>query len=157
MDIESLLKPFLCRTERAQISDGYENLFCSSVPDEKERIEDFSTGDIEAFKALDQLGLALEKHPGRSASQLMEIYKAAPWPLSFLSGYQFKKNLDESLHESDIRKALKTSTAAWLLYSDIQTYKINLEQAPQAKMRALTKRLFKNHSEEAALGFAIAA
>ena len=149
LDIEYLLGPFLCRTERAQISDGYENLFCSSVPAEKERIAEFSTGDIEAFKALDQLGLALQKkHPGRSASQLMEFYKAAPWPLSFLSGYQFKKNLDESLHESDIRKALKTSTAAWLLYSDIQTYKINLEQAPQAKMRALTKRLFKNHSEE---------
>ena len=52
------------------------------------------------------------------------------------------------MHESDIRKALKKSTAAWLQYSDIQSYKINLEQAPQAKMRALTKRLFKNHSEE---------
>lgn len=149
LDIERLLRPFLCRTERAQISDGYENLFCSSVPAEKERIAEFSTGDIDTFKALDQLGLALQKkHPSRSASQLMEFYKATPWPLSFLSGYQFKKNLDESLHERDIRKALKKSTAAWLQYSDIQSYKINLEQAPQAKMRALTKRLFKNHSEE---------
>lgn len=147
--IEHLLGPFLCRTERAQISDGYENLFCSSVPDDVERIKDFSTGDIDAFKALDQLGLALqEKHPGRSASQLMEFYKAAPWPLSFLSGYQFKKNLDESSHESDIKKALKKSAPAWLLQSDIQTYKINLEQAPQAKMRALTKQLFKGNSEE---------
>lgn len=149
LDIERLLKPFLCRTERAQISDGYENLFCSSVPAEKERIENFSTGDIKAFKALDQLGLALQKkQPNRSVSRLMEFYKAAPWPLSFLSGYQFKKNLDESLHESDIRKVLRTSTAAWLLQSDIQSYKINLEQAPQAKMRALTKQLFKSNSEE---------
>ncbi|NLD00991.1 MAG: helicase [Gammaproteobacteria bacterium] len=147
--IENLLGPFLCRTERAQISDGYENLFCSSVPDDMERIKDFSTGDIEAFKALDQLGLALqENHPGRSASQLMEFYKAAPWPLSFISGYQFKKNLDESSHESDIKKALKKSAPAWLLQSDIQSYKINLEQAPHAKMRALTKQLFKDNSEE---------
>lgn len=147
--IENLLEPYLCRTERAQISDGYENLFCSSVPNDVERIKDFSKHDIEVFKVLDQLGLALQKdHPGRSAAQLMEFYKASPWPLSFLSGYQFKKDLDANAQGSNIRKAINRSDAAWLSRNDIQFYKVNLELAPQAKMRALVKRLFKTNSEE---------
>lgn len=147
--IEKLLEPYLCRTERAQISNGYENIFCSSVPDDVERIKDFSKHDIEVFKVLDQLGLALQKdHPGRSAAQLMEFYKASPWPLSFLTGYQFKKDLDANAQGSNIRKAINRSDAAWLSRNDIQFYKVNLEKAPQAKMRALVKRLFKTNSEE---------
>jgi hypothetical protein len=147
--IEKLLEPYLCRTERAQISDGYENLFCSSVQDDVERIKDFSKHDIEVFKVLDQLGLALQKdHPGRSAAQLMEFYKASPWPLSFLSGYQFKKDLDANAQGSNTRKAINRSDAAWLSRNDIQFYKVNLGLAPQAKMRALVKRLFKTNSEE---------
>lgn len=147
--IEKLLEPYLCRTERTQISDGYENLLCSSVPNDMERIENFSKHDIEVFKVLDQLGLALQKdHPGRSAAQLMEFYKASPWPLSFLTGYQFKKDLDANAQGSNIRKAINRSDVAWLSRNDIQFYKVNLEKAPQAKMRALVKRLFKTNSEE---------
>lgn len=147
--IEKLLEPYLCRTERAQISDDYENLFCSSVPDEIERIKDFSKKDIEVFKVLDNLGMALHKdHPGRSAAQLMEFYKASPWPLSFLSGYQFKKDLDANAYGSNTRKAINQSESAWLTRNDIQQYRVSLEQAPQAKMRSLVKRLFSTNSEE---------
>lgn len=147
--IEKLLKPYLCRTERAQISDGYENLFCSLVPNDVERINDFSSQDIAVFKVLDQLGLALQKdHPGRSAAQLMEFYKASPWPLSFLTGYQFKTDLETSSQGRNIRKAIDLSEPAWLSGKDIQLYRVNLEHAPQAKMRALVKNLFNTNSEE---------
>jgi hypothetical protein len=149
LTIERLLQPYLCRTERVQISEGYENLFCSDVPDDIDRIKDFSRKDIEVFKVMDQLGLALQKnHPGRSAAQLMEFYKSAPWPLSFLSGYQFKEELDKYLQDGHVRQALKKSDSAWLSRSDIQTYQVSLENAPQAKMRSLVKRLFKTPSEE---------
>ena len=145
--IEKILSPYLCRTERVQISDGYENLFCSSVPTDIERIKDFSKKDIEVFKILDQLGLALQKdHPTKSSAQLMEFYKASPWPLSFLTGYQFKKELEKSgLH---IKNALKQSDSAWLSRNQIQSYQVNLEHAPQAKVRALVRRLFATPSEE---------
>jgi hypothetical protein len=147
--IERLLGPYLCRTERVQISDGYENLFCSDVPDDIDRIKNFSRNDIEIFKVMDRLGLALQKdHPGRSVAQLMEFYKSSPWPLSFLSGYQFKKDLDKYVQDGPVRQALKNSDAAWLSRNKIQTYQLSLENAPQAKMRALVKRLFKTPSEE---------
>jgi len=121
-----------------------------SVPDDLERIKDFSKQDIRVFKVLDQLGLALQQdHPGgRSAAQLMEFYKASPWPLSFLSGYQFKKDLDTHSQGRNIRKMIKQSDAAWLSRNEIQFYRMNLEVAPQSKMRALVKRLFKTNSEE---------
>jgi len=147
--IEKLLQPYLCRTERVQISDGYENIFCSDVPSDIDSIKDFSRRDIEVFKVMDQLGLALQKdHPGRSAAQLMEFYKSAPWPLSFLNGYQFKKELDKHLQNAHVRQVLKKSDSAWLSRNDIQSYLVNLDNAPQAKMRSLVKRLFKTPSEE---------
>lgn len=144
--IEKILKNFICRTERSQISDGYESVFKTIS---SQGIEYFSGDDVSSFKAIDHLGLSLQKATnGRSRSPLMEFYKAAPWALSFLSGYQFKKQLDHYRSENSIQESLRSSKAAWLSYNKIQNYKLRMANAPHAKTRELIGKLFETASEE---------
>jgi hypothetical protein len=143
--IEATLQPLICRTERGQVSEGYEAVFKTErgVCDQH-----FSGADIKAFKAMDDVGEALANvRHGSLRSQLMEFYKSAPWALSFLSGYQFKKQLDHYAAEPEVRKALKRSSAAWLSRKAIENYSLKLADAPLGKMRALNEKLFANGSE----------
>lgn len=142
--VEDILSRYICRTERSQISEAYEDVFESSTVD---CIEHFSADDIHVFKALDQLGQALgEVSQGHSTSQVMEFYKAAPWPLSFLAGYQFRKQLEQ--HRSELKQAIRQSEPAWLSRDDIQHYRLKLADTPHAKTRALVAKLFETRSEE---------
>lgn len=144
--METILRPYITRNERAQMIESYKNLFKSI---EENCISEFTKSDIDAFKALDRLGLALqEMSKSRSSSQLMEFFKAAPWPLSFLSGYQFKILLDKNKKEKAIKNPLKKSKPAWLSHTEIQNYQIDLTKAPHAKTRALVKKVFESPSEE---------
>jgi len=144
--IEVCLQPLICRTERSQVSEGYEAIFS---PVDGICNNSFSVKDINSFKAMDVVGEALQEvSRGRYRSQLMEFYKAAPWALSFLSGYQFKKQLDIKGYEPVIRKALKKSSAAWLSRKAIADYSLKLSDAPHAKTKALTEYLFSSDSEK---------
>jgi len=144
--VEELLQPLICRTERGQLCEDYEKAFITvrGVCDQY-----FSPADIAAFKAMDDVGEALYKvQHGRLRSQLMEFYKASPWALSFLSGYQFKKQLDTQVTNSEVRKALKRSATAWVSRRAIENYSLKLAAAPHAKIRALNDRLFDGASEK---------
>ncbi len=144
--IENSLKKYICRTERVQISDAYEGLFEES---NGVCINEFSNKDIDSFRAIDHLGEALQKvSQGRHHGQLMEFYKASPWPLSFLSGYQFKNQLDNHRQSGVLKGPLRRSDAAWLSRTSIQKYQISLTNAPLAKIRALVKKIFEGASEE---------
>lgn len=144
--VEKNLRKYICRTERVQISEKYESLF---TPDTTECLTDFSKEEIDAFKALDQLGLGLQDaYQGRHASQLMEFFKAAPWPLSFLSGYQFKLQLNKNKQHKSVKGPLEKSDVVWLSRNKIQKYALNLENAPHSKTRSLVRKLFKTKSEE---------
>ena len=153
IEIEKILKNYLCRTERVQISEAYEEIFLSIS---EMCLGYFTEKDIKVFKAIDQLGLGLKKaYNSRHSGQLMEFYKAAPWPLSFLSGYQFKRQLDKNKKEpqKSVTGPLTKSDIAWLSRDGrdgdgIQQYQMKLENAPHAKTRALVKKLFKTASEE---------
>lgn len=144
--LEAILRPYISRNERAQMIEKYKNLFKSI---EESCILEFTKLDIDAFKALDHLGQAIHiLSKSKSSSQLMEFFKATPWPLSFLSGYQFKLLLDKNRKERSIKNPLKKSKPAWLSHAEIQNYQIELTKAPQAKIRALTKKVFESNSEE---------
>ena len=147
-ELEKILRQYICRTERAQMCDSYENLLdTQDVNCVKEK--DFTQQDIKAFNAIDKLGLSLQKvSNSRLGSQLMEFYKATPWPLSFLSGYQFKLQLDAHRTNILVKDSLIKSKPAWLSYANIQEYKIELINAPHAKTRALVSQIFKTPSEE---------
>lgn len=144
--IELCLQPLICRTERSQVSDGYEAVFTTikGVCNHS-----FSVKDIHAFKAMDTVGTALQEiSKGHYRGQLMEFYKATPWALSFLSGYQFKKQLDHHGQDPIVRKALRGSSAAWLSRKAISDYSLKLSDAPHAKIKALTERLFSTKNEQ---------
>lgn len=137
-DTEATLRPFICRTERALIGSGVEGVMeaqhvcCEST---------FSGADIEGFSALDRVGEALRTaKPEIAHLPLMEFYKAAPWPLSFLSGYKLKTHLDKARGNKDIEKAIGTARAAWLPAEDMRRFKFNVvAQAPSAKVRTVVE------------------
>jgi len=146
VELEKILGQYICRTERAQLCDSYENLLDPQVV---YCVDDFTQQDIKAFNAIDKLGLSLQEvSKSRLGSQLMEFYKAAPWPLSFLSGYQFKLQLDKYRTDALVKAPLKGSKPAWLSYTDIQEYKVALTNAPHAKTRVLIRKIFETPSEE---------
>ena len=89
-----------------------------------------------------------KENAGRTSANVMEFFKASPWPLSFLNGYQFKKNLEKFKDVDNIRKALNRSNLAWLARGSIAKYEMKLDAAPHTKIRTLVKHLFKTPSEE---------
>ena len=145
--VEQLLHSYICRTERSQVSAGFDAVFASSMFECKNT---FSHDEIKSFLAMDQLGQALNKsYPGQYTSQLSEFYKAAPWALSFLSGYQFKKHLDTNRKDPHVRGALRRSSLGWLSRRNMQNYRLNLAiSAPNAKLRSLMDMFFGVNGEE---------
>jgi len=145
--VEQLLSSYICRTERSQVSAGFDAVFASKM---FECNGTFSHDEIKSFLAMDQLGQALNKSiPGRYTSQLLEFYKAAPWALSFLSGYQFKKHLDTNRKDPHVRSALRRSSLGWLSRKNIQNYRLDLAiSAPNAKLKSLMDMFFNERGEE---------
>ena len=144
--IESLLRQVMARTERVQISQNYERFFSLN---HKVCLDEFSYEEVKVFKAIDQLGLAIQEvSPNSHSSHLMEFYKAAPWPLSFLSGYSFKKLLDDYKDIKEVKAALRESNSAWLAREAINNYQLDLAKSPHAKTRSLVNELFKTPSEK---------
>lgn len=145
--VEAALIPFICRTERAQVSDNFDGVYRQ---ERMECFETFTPDDIRSYQAMATVSQALDAvHQGRQGHQLLEFYKSAPWPLSFISGYQFKKRLDQALGHAQIRTALNESTPAWLERKKIQGYRLDLtKDAPNAKTRALVDVVFSERSEE---------
>lgn len=90
-----------------------------------------------------------EVSQARYGHQLMEFYKSAPWALSFLGGYSFRDRLERNLKNSKVRSALGKSTVSWLPRERIANFRLNLlEEAPNAKVRGLVKRIFDDRVEE---------
>ena len=148
-EVERILKQYICRSERTQISEFYEEVFYTEI---NQCVDEFSGEEISLFKALAQLAKALaEKSNARSTHQIMEFHKAAPWALSFLTGYQLRKQLDT--YRNKMSLSIKRSRQGWLPKEAIRNYKLKLSEVPHAKTRALVKKLFpsntfKTNSEE---------
>lgn len=147
-EVESMLQKYICRTERSQISKGFDELVSS--------IElccgpEFGINEVKGYRAIEALNVALPK--GRGGVQLIELAKSAPWCMSFLQGYAFKNILLNNLHIDSIRKLLrKTKDSeqkyAWLSRGAIQNYSLNVEQdAPNAKIKTLSKIIFEQKPE----------
>ncbi len=144
--VEDALRPLICRTERSQVSSAFETVLKT---DHITCRDTFGISDIKSFIAIDRLGKQVSKlQTGRYSHQLMEFYKVAPWPLSFLSGYQFKNQLEKHQHDKRLKKALRQSDIAWLPRKKLNQYQVSMENdAPNAKMRLLTKVVFSEKGE----------
>lgn len=146
--VEKLLQTYLCRTERSQISKGFEQLIESN---ELCCGEDFHITEVLGYRALEALSSLLPK--SRGAVSLIEFAKATPWALSFLHGYAFKDLYHRNIQKSEVKALLRDSKhseqhLAWLSRSAIQRYQMNVGQsAPNAKVKALSKVIFEQQPE----------
>ncbi|NOH43439.1 helicase [Vibrio cyclitrophicus] len=146
--VEKLLREYIARTERSQISKGFEQLIHSN---ELCCGSDFGVEEVQGYRAIEALNTALPK--GRGGVSLIEFAKSAPWAISFLNGYAFKELYHRNINNPDVRKLLgkrrsREHTHAWLSHANIQNYRLNVEQsAPNAKIKALSKVIFEGSSE----------
>jgi hypothetical protein len=133
--VESVLRHYICRTERAGVEPDIERVFenvvsTHSVP---------SVQEVEEFIALDRLSDALrEASVGSAGIDVMKLHKAAPWCLSFLGGYQLRESLRSHKENSGVAAALKRSSDAWIPVEKFRGYQINLTRdAPSARFKHL--------------------
>ncbi len=131
--VESLLRTFICRTERAGIEPDIERIFCNvqtkhSVP---------SPTEVKEFIALDRLSEALkEASVGNPGVDVMKLHKAAPWCLSFLGGYQLRESLRKNRGDSRVSAALQAANDAWIPADKFDEYRVNLSRdAPSARFK----------------------
>lgn len=145
-NVEAVLRRYICRTERASIGSGMENV---TQANHLACVRTFSGAEIDAFIAFDKVGQALRAaQPTISHMPVMEFYKATPWPLSFLGDYMMRKHIDELRDTPGVKAALGKATAAWIPGDALKVYKLKLaEKAPNAKVRELTKAVLGNGAE----------
>lgn len=142
--VESELRPVICRTERAQIADGIDSVMGTL---ELDCAAEFSRRDVDAYRALDPVAVALrENHLASLDGQMMEFFKSAAWPLSFAGGYRVRELIDRNegrclaLDEA-LRRGQKL---LWLRRKQINKYELSvLKDAPNARVRALAKHMLK--------------
>ncbi|MGF6872204.1 helicase-related protein [Paraburkholderia sp. MM5477-R1] len=144
--VESALRPYICRTERASIGSGVENVMharhlpCSST---------FTRTEIDAFVAFDKVGQVLrDAQPTIHHLPLMEFHKSAPWPLSFLGDYKLRTHIESHRSFPEVKAALSQAKAAWIPRDKLDAYAVKLEKdAPHARLREVTKAVFENGAE----------
>lgn len=150
--VEQILSTHISRTERNQARSGTSDYADELISTTNVYSCDahFKADDIKAFQSLcavrDGLGTA-RGMPVRA--QLMEFHKAAPWALSFLTGYELRKQMDKHLHNPVLKKALGNSKAGWLCRERISTYKLDLcTHSAHAKTAGLVNSVFEGRSAE---------
>jgi hypothetical protein len=131
--VQATLRPFICRTERAAIEPDIEKIFRTVEVDAAD--EAMPIGEIKAFVALDRLAQALKAaSKGKTGSDVMHFHKAAPWSLSFLSGYQLRETLRHYRKERRVAEALGQSEAAWIPHRKFENYSLDLTRdAPSGR------------------------
>lgn len=129
--VESVLRKYICRTERAGIEPDIERIFRNV--ESQRRMP--STAEIQDFVALDRLAEALKQATeGSAGMDVMTLHKAAPWCLSFLGGYQLRESLRKHIQVPKVAAALRISTTAWIPYERLQRYQIDLSrEAPSSR------------------------
>lgn len=142
---EKALRPYICRTERASIGNH-----CADITMARDLncLRSFSQDEIEAFCQFDGVGQALvSTKPAIRHMPLIELHKAAPWPLSFLEGYKLRSELQNS-RDRNVRHALKKATKAWIPHDKLNHYKLDLiRDVPHAKLREVANAVFEDSSE----------
>lgn len=131
--VEDALRPYICRSERGAIEPDIEKIFVSVQALELDARPQMV--EIDGFVALDRLAQALKSvSRGHAVSDVMQFHKAAPWSLSFLSGYQLREALRLHARETPIKEALKEAGAGWIPYQRFRNYSLDLtREAPSGR------------------------
>ncbi|MGF1736517.1 DEAD/DEAH box helicase [Photobacterium satsumensis] len=148
--VEALLRRFICRTERSQISDGFDDIYDSS---ELICNQTLNIDEVKAFQALDAINSAIGQYSRtQTGGQLLEFSKSAPWVMSFLQGYVFKKQFLNHLDKPEVKQLLKDDSSAnqfaWLRRGKIDNHTLDIaRETPNARVREMTKTVFKGNGE----------
>lgn len=131
--VADALRPYICRSERGAIEPDIEKIFVTVRADELNARP--QTVEIDGFVALDRLAQALKSViRGHAVSDVMQFHKAAPWSLSFLSGYQLRETLRLHARETPVKEALKEAGAGWIPYQRFRNYSLDLtREAPSGR------------------------
>jgi hypothetical protein len=149
--LENSFKTFLSRNERLNVATEYDNMISKNTKDHINVINH----DVRNFIAIDTLTDRLRSiNPlitNRFGSTL-EFAKSAPYPLSFLNGYNLYNLFSSLKEEKQIKSFLKKNENASISYEKIRDYKPfgfhNGEPTyPNGKLRVLAEECFKHNAE----------
>lgn len=141
-EVERLLRPLICRTERSQVARDIDTLIDGAPPQPGPQLR---TDDIRAYMELDQLAVVLEGgSPLRLSGQIMSFFKSAAWPLSFSTGYKLQEVLQRRYDRSpDEFKRINASKNLWLPRERIKKFALDVaREAPNPQVRWLVTHLF---------------
>lgn len=133
--LEALLRQTVLRTERDQL-----------LGEDREALEEISrkgvlptTQEIHEYAALDHLGETLKAVSERPVGiDMMQLFKNAPWCLSFSGSYAIRELLQEYRRQGQVASALAASHSAWIPASELDRYAVNLtNDPPNAKFAEL--------------------
>lgn len=138
-ELQSLLRRLICRTERAGLLEEAEHALHDVKLDLPAPLPD----EISAYRELDDLARAVRSAVhGNTGTDVMAFFKAAPWCLSFLGGYQLRDHLLRWRRDpnNQAAKLLKTLNHCWIPQEKFNSYQIDLAtSAPSARFRQLLK------------------
>jgi hypothetical protein len=132
-EVEAVLRAYIFRTERAGVVADIDSVLRNvPVPFGMP-----SPNEIETFVAIDRLVEAMkEASNGPIGTDVMQFHKAAPWCLSFLSGYQLREKLIKLKDKPRVASALKGTASAWIPYEKFLKFGIDLSRdAPSARFK----------------------
>lgn len=124
--VETTLRRVMCRTERLSVSEDHDAMTEHKWHNQPVAM---TAGDVQNFVATDRLVELLNQgidNPSRKLHSPVEFCKSAPFPLSFLDGYNLKTVLKDQMDDLDVRSSLKANPAAWLDHKMIRKYKLVL-------------------------------
>lgn len=128
-ELESRLRAVMVRTERLAVTADRDGM----LKEVRSSAVQLDSRDLESYAALQKLGRVLEH------SDVMEYWKAAPYLLNFMEGYQLKEAFENiaDLPELEAKAAeiLAKSQTMLLPWSDISAYR-DIDPG-NARLRAL--------------------
>lgn len=149
--LEESFKVFLSRNERLNVAKEYDNMISKNTRDNISVINH----DISNFIAIDKLTSILNDiNPNiiNRFGSTLEFAKTAPYPLSFLSGYNLHGHFKSHCNLDDIKSFLRKNENASLSYEKIKDYKVfgfhkGEPTYPNGKLRKLAEECFKHNAE----------
>ncbi|MCQ4165509.1 DEAD/DEAH box helicase [Tahibacter harae] len=136
-ELQALLRGLICRTERAGLLAHEEQALHEVAEPPLAPLRE----EIDAYVELDRLARQVrEALSGSHGSDVMAFFKAAPWCLSFLGGYQFRQQLQKWCDDPGGERARKLDALrhSWIPHEAFNSYRLDLAgAAPGARFRRL--------------------
>ena len=134
-DLEVFYRECMVRTERLSVSKDRNSLIKSMLVNFFLEPE---ISDLKDFVALDKLTVYLNEHHHAQLPIPLEYVKSSPYALSFLDGYQHRKQLKKAIIEDEnLKRMLKHLKHAWLNLNAVSNYKKLSNILPNGKLRLL--------------------